>query len=78
METLTVSLTNEHARRLLEELQALGVLTIQEAPASTPRPPATFNAISVFTKGFKFNREEANERSSFLRHQCLSLCLFQR
>lgn len=64
METLTITLQNEHARRVLEELQALGVLTIQattnQPPA--PRPPATFSAISVSTKGFKFNREEANER----------------
>ena len=63
METLTVTLQNEHARRLLEELQALGVLTIATAASPvTPRPPATFNAISVDTRGFKFNREEANER----------------
>lgn len=63
METLTVTLQNEHARRLLEELQALGVLTIATGASTvTPRPPATFNAISVDTRGFKFNREEANER----------------
>lgn len=62
METVTVNLPTEHARRLLEELQALGVLSIQTAPTPAPRPPATFNAISVSTKDFKFNREEANER----------------
>ncbi len=62
METVTVTLLNEHARRLLEDLQALGALTIQPAAPATPRPPATFNAISVSTKGFKFNREEVNER----------------
>ncbi len=64
METLTITLQNKHARRLLEDLQALGVLTIQaspEAPAAA-RPPATFNALSLDTRGFKFNREEANER----------------
>lgn len=63
METVTVTLQNEHARRLLEELQALGVLTIQSAsgPALPPHE-RTFNALSVSTKGFKFNREEANER----------------
>ncbi|HET9502680.1 MAG TPA: hypothetical protein VFO93_04015 [Hymenobacter sp.] len=64
METLTITLQNEHARRVLEELQALGVLTIQAATQQpiAPRPPATFSAISVSTKDFKFNREEANER----------------
>ncbi|RZK92354.1 MAG: hypothetical protein EOO62_33300 [Hymenobacter sp.] len=64
METLTVTLQHEHARRLLEDLQAMGVLIIEPAtqPATTPRPPATFNALSLDTRGFKFNREEANER----------------
>lgn len=68
METLTVTLQNEHARRLLEELQALGVLTIQQQAVQSATGPAlppeqrTFNALSVSTKGFKFNREEANER----------------
>ncbi len=62
METLTINVPNEHARRLLEELQALGVLSIQAVAQVVPRPPATFNAISVSTKGFKFNRDEANER----------------
>jgi hypothetical protein len=62
METLTVTLQNEHARRLLEELQALGVLTISASSVAVPRPPATFNALKLDTRGFKFNREEANER----------------
>jgi hypothetical protein len=69
METLTVTLQNEHARRLLEELQALGVLTIRDTSAvhsatgpALPPEQRTFNAVSVSTKGFKFNREEANER----------------
>lgn len=64
METVTISLTNDHARRLLEELQALGVLTIHPLPVGNGLPPEqrTFNALSVSTKGFKFNREEANER----------------
>lgn len=64
METLTITLQNEHARRLLEDLQALGVITIQvnaQQPIA-PRPPATFNALSLDTRDFKFNREEANER----------------
>ena len=40
METLTVTLQNEHARRLLEDLQALGVLTIQEAYPNRALPPS--------------------------------------
>lgn len=64
METLTITLQNEHARRVIEGLQALGVLTIESAAQQpvVPRPPATFNALSLDTRGFKFNREEANER----------------
>lgn len=63
METLTITIQNEHARRLLEELQALGALTIQ-SESKSPRLPheRTFNALSLDTRGFKFNREEANER----------------
>ncbi|AMR25688.1 hypothetical protein A0257_00360 [Hymenobacter psoromatis] len=62
METVTVTLQNEHARRLLEELQSLGVLTISASSLAVPRPPATFDALKLDTRGFKFNREEANER----------------
>ena len=64
METVIVTLLNEHSRRILEDLQALGALTIQEAYPNRSLPPEqrTFNALSVDTRGFKFNREEANER----------------
>jgi hypothetical protein len=69
METLTITLQNEHARRVIEELQALGVLTIRDTSTvqsatgpALPPEQRTFKAISVSTKGFKFNREEANER----------------
>jgi hypothetical protein len=62
--TYTVELKNEHALRLLEELEQLGVLTIQDkqppSPDNTKQP--TFTAMSYSTKGFKFNRDEANER----------------
>ncbi len=64
METVTVDLNHEHARRLLEDLQLLGAITIRPAENAAPatRRPPTFDAIRVSTKGFKFNREEANER----------------
>lgn len=67
--TYTVELKNEHALRLLEELEQLGVLTIQAQGSQSidstgPRPPAerTFTAVQLDTRGFKFNRDEANER----------------
>ena len=69
METHTITLQNEHARRLLEDLQLLGVITIRDASTvqsatgpALPPEQRTFNAVSVSTKVFKFNREEANER----------------
>lgn len=67
METVVVDLNHEHARRLLEDLQLLGAITIHPAAsaaadASLGRRPATFDAIRLDTRGFKFNREEANER----------------
>ena len=64
METLVIDLNHEHARRLLEDLQLLGAITIRSAETQpvASRGPATFDAIRVSTKGFKFNREEANER----------------
>lgn len=69
METPTISLHNEHARRLLEDLQMLRILSIHDTSAvhsatgpALPPKQRTFNAISVDTRGFKFNREEANER----------------
>jgi hypothetical protein len=64
METLVVDLNHEHARRLLEDLQLLGAITIRPAQPETTigRGPATFDAIRLDTRGFKFNREEANER----------------
>lgn len=61
--TYTVELKNEHALRLLEELEQLGVLTIQDKKQEQPATePPRFTAMSYSTKGFKFNRDEANER----------------
>ena len=59
METVTVTLNNDHARRLLEDLQLLGAITIQP---TNVKLKATYNALKLDTRGFKFNRDEANER----------------
>ena len=66
--TYTVELKNEHALRLLEELEQLGVLTIQAKASTGPERPTerTFKAFSFPTKNFKFNRDEANEREGLL------------
>ncbi|UYZ64997.1 hypothetical protein [Hymenobacter weizhouensis] len=66
--TYTVELKNEHALRLLEELEQLGVLTIQthdsQSTEADSRALGTkkFTAVQLDTRGFKFNRDEANER----------------
>lgn len=63
----TVELKNEHALRLLEELEQLGVLTIQDKNQEKPATePPRFTAFSFPTKDFKFNRDEANEREGLL------------
>ena len=69
MTTVTVTLKNEHSLRLLQELEKLEVLSINATSETQPlstgfRSPAerTFDAIRINTRGFKFNREEANER----------------
>jgi len=40
------------------------ILLIEEidSPVQTPKDRYAFDAISLNTKGFRFNREEANER----------------
>ena len=62
METVIVTFTNDHARSLLEELQLLGIIKMEANNEPVAPRPRTFNALSYSTKGFKFNREEANER----------------
>ena len=62
METVTVTFTDNRARRLLEELERLGILKMEASNEPIAPRKRTFTALSYSTKGFKFNREEANER----------------
>lgn len=64
--TYTLEIKKEYALpllKVLEEQQAIELKPAEEAAAPEPalRRP-TFDAIRVSTKGFKFNRDEANER----------------
>jgi hypothetical protein len=65
--TYTIELLNEHALRLLRELESMRIIRFISRESSsierklTP-PQKKFNAISIDTLGYKFNREEANER----------------
>lgn len=66
--TYLLEIKKDYALPLLEVLQQQDAIELKPseepvAPAE-PRPvrKRTFDAISVSTRGFKFNREEANER----------------
>jgi hypothetical protein len=65
--TYTIELLNEHALRLLRELESMRIIRFISRESSSiehkPTPPQKkFNAISIDTLGYNFNREEANER----------------
>lgn len=60
--TFTVELKKDYALRILEDLQLLDAITLRQEPTARPAKERTFKALSVSTKGFRFNREEANER----------------
>ncbi len=62
----TIEIFNEKGIRLLQELENLQIIRLikQEffVAEKQKKPKKTFSAISLDTRGFKFNRDEANER----------------
>jgi len=57
---LTIPLPNEYVGK---QLEVIAFMLEDESDISIKdKKQATFEAISIDTKGFKFNREEANER----------------
>ena len=61
--TYTVEILNEHALNLLQELERLHIIRLKANGADqTTSKKKEFTAIRLNTRGFKFNREEANER----------------
>lgn len=63
--TYLVEIKKDYALPLLEVLQQQEAIELKqspEQPSTEPPRRRLFDAISVSTKGFKFNREEANER----------------
>ncbi len=66
--TLKIELLHEHALTLLRELERMKIIRlylIGQVKVTAPTAPVqrkTFTAIQLDTRGFKFNREEANER----------------
>jgi hypothetical protein len=64
--TITIEVFDLHALNLLRELEQLKVIRFVPVAADESKQPMPeqkkFTAISLDTRGFKFNREEANER----------------
>lgn len=63
--TITVEILDQHALNLLRELERMHAIRLFGAQPKRPHIKALkkeFNAVRLDTRGFKFNREEANER----------------
>ena len=61
----TIEILDKHALALLRELEQMRVIRMlpkQEKSGPTATPKKEFKATSLDTRGFKFNREDANER----------------
>ncbi|MFN4255224.1 MAG: hypothetical protein ACK4Q5_09485 [Saprospiraceae bacterium] len=67
--TITVELLNEKTLALLRDLEQLSLLRVLSTNAGSKskvrpvrRAAKKFTAVQLDTHGFKFNRQEANER----------------
>lgn len=67
--TITVELLNEKTLALLRDLEQLSLLRVLGTTAGSKnkakpirKTAKKFAAVQLDTRGFKFNREEANER----------------
>ncbi len=63
--TFTVEILDKHALNVLRELEQMRVIRLlhqQAKPAIAATGKKEFKATRLDTRGFKFNREEANER----------------
>ncbi len=62
--TITVEILNEHAMNLLRELEQLKIIRLSQinTDGKLKLRKKEFKAIQLDTRGFKFNREEANDR----------------
>ena len=63
--TYTLEIKKDYALALLEVLQEQEAIELKPSEEISSQQPArlrTFDALRLDTRGFKFNREEANER----------------
>lgn len=62
MKSVTVEIIKDEAIKLLEELQRLNIIRVLKPERKRRAGKNKFQALRLNTRGFKFNREEANER----------------
>jgi len=65
MRTVTLEILNDKAMNLLRDLEQLKLLRFRkdsQQGAKHLKKKVTFDAVSIDTTGFKFDRDEANER----------------
>lgn len=65
MRTVTLEILNDKAINLLRNLEQLKLLRFRNdslQASEHSKKKATFNAVTLDTKGYKFDRDEANER----------------
>lgn len=60
MQTVIVELKKDHAIDILDALQKMDIIKI--VTDLKKKSVKSFDAVKLNTKGFKFNRDEANER----------------
>ena len=59
--TITIKVPKKHLKDLKEGFRVI-IVTKEKAPQKKLIKKGHFSSIKIKTKGFKFNREEANER----------------
>lgn len=65
MRTVTLEILNDKAINLLRDLEQLKLLRFRkdsQQASEYSKKKATFNAVRLDTTGYKFDRDEANER----------------
>ncbi len=66
MRTVTLEILNDKALNLLRDLEQLKVLRVRkdsQKSTATTHKQVTFDAVAIDTTGYKFDRNEANERA---------------
>lgn len=62
MKEITLEIPEERYEFFLELMQSLQFAKVKTPSERKPKRELTFNAIKLNTLGYKFDREEANER----------------